>query len=155
MTLKALALAAALTCAFAPAFAADQSIDLSSGEASFIGTAPVLDGGDDLITFVNLAAGTYDFVFTLSSQFITSLVASINGQSATVDTYGIVSFAHLESTGDAPFALTLSGIAGQRAAYSGELSVTPTAPVPEPQTYALMLAGLGVMGILARRRRAD
>lgn len=27
-------------------------------------------------------------------------------------------------------------------------------PVPEPQTYALLLAGLGVTGLLARRRRA-
>lgn len=29
------------------------------------------------------------------------------------------------------------------------------APVPEPETYALMLAGLGVMGFIARRRKAQ
>jgi len=31
---------------------------------------------------------------------------------------------------------------------------TPTSPVPEPETYAMLLAGLGLMGFVARRRRA-
>jgi hypothetical protein len=30
---------------------------------------------------------------------------------------------------------------------------TPLAPIPEPHTYVLMLAGLGGIGLLARRRR--
>ena len=29
------------------------------------------------------------------------------------------------------------------------------APVPEPETYGMMLGGLGVLGLLARRRRKD
>lgn len=33
------------------------------------------------------------------------------------------------------------------------LDVNYTAAVPEPETYALMLAGLGVLGFVARRRR--
>ncbi len=32
-------------------------------------------------------------------------------------------------------------------------SIKVTSPVPEPETYALLLAGLGVMGFIARRRR--
>ena len=37
---------------------------------------------------------------------------------------------------------------GSEAAYSVTL-----APVPEPETYALLLAGLGLVGTIARRRR--
>jgi len=32
--------------------------------------------------------------------------------------------------------------------------VVPTNPVPEPETYAMMLAGLGLIGFTARRRKA-
>lgn len=31
--------------------------------------------------------------------------------------------------------------------------MTPTAPVPEPETYAMMLVGLGLIGFIARRRK--
>lgn len=34
------------------------------------------------------------------------------------------------------------------------LDVSYTAAVPEPETYAMLLAGLGVMGFIARRRRS-
>lgn len=35
------------------------------------------------------------------------------------------------------------------------MAFAPTAPIPEPQTYAMMLAGLGLVGFMIRRRRAD
>jgi len=33
-------------------------------------------------------------------------------------------------------------------------NAVPTAPVPEPETYAMMVAGLGVLGWMGRRRQA-
>ncbi len=37
--------------------------------------------------------------------------------------------------------------------YSGALTFNNTAPIPEPETYAMMLAGLGLMGFVAQRRK--
>ena len=37
--------------------------------------------------------------------------------------------------------------------YEMSRTVVVAAPVPEPETYALMLAGLGLLGVAARRRR--
>jgi hypothetical protein len=32
--------------------------------------------------------------------------------------------------------------------------VLPTAPVPEPESYAMILAGLGLMGFMVRRKKS-
>lgn len=34
-----------------------------------------------------------------------------------------------------------------------DLQSPPVTPVPEPETYAMMLAGLGLLGVIARRRK--
>ena len=46
-----------------------------------------------------------------------------------------------------------SELGAKKLGYSLLSEVTPaTPPVPEPETYAMLLAGLGVVGIAARRR---
>jgi hypothetical protein len=52
------------------------------------------------------------------------------------------------------YALNVLGFATgtQGGFYAGGL-IAQTAPIPEPETYALMLAGLGIVGFIARRRR--
>lgn len=55
--------------------------------------------------------------------------------------------------------ITLSATAGSFAAIGGQPQnkfsfAFQAAPVPEPETYALLLAGLGMVGMIARRRQA-
>ena len=53
--------------------------------------------------------------------------------------------------------LRISGLAlgpASTSYYSGKLTLATTAmPIPEPETYAMILAGLGLMGFVARRRK--
>ena len=51
-----------------------------------------------------------------------------------------------------PYSLVVSGIAGAGASYGGNVVLTP---IPEPETYALMLAGLAIVGGIAMRRRSQ
>jgi hypothetical protein len=61
-----------------------------------------------------------------------------------------------EGNGTVMFMGTYSSLSWTNPGYENwyGYNVGMTAAVPEPETYALLLAGLGVVGALARRRRA-
>ena len=59
----------------------------------------------------------------------------------------------LAATGDAG-SFVVAASDGLQAPNADALVPTIVTPAPEPETYALMLAGLGVVGWAARRRRS-
>lgn len=142
---------ALLAAAGANALASDQTVLFSGTVASFDSMGTVLDGGDDAITFTGLAPGMYDFTVTMSGQQIDLTSADLNGTPGTVVAMGKWTFLGIDGTSSPDFVLTLNGsVVGPTPIYSGEVTVTA---VPEPATYALLLAGIGAVGMVVRRRR--
>ncbi len=154
MKMKTLATSILLACAVGSALADDQTVTFSGNVASFDSVGTVLAGGNDVISFDGLASGIYDFTMTLSGQYLTLSGVSLNGVEGMFSNYGKWNFAGVDGTSTTPLVLTLTGVTIPSTKgvpiYSGELSV---AAVPEPETYAMFLAGLGALGFMARRRR--
>ena len=125
-------------------FALDQTIDLSSGQASFIGVGPLLEGGRDQISFINLEVGTYNFDFSLSSQYTSISNVYVNGQAAANLGFGNFQFFGLTNVSTTPFTVQIFGTGSSQSAYSGEIQVSRASSVPEPST--LLLMGLALIG---------
>jgi hypothetical protein len=124
----------------------------------------------DAFTFSVDVAGTYKFFsWTGSGSTFDNFIILYSGFSTAMPLAGaIVANDDWLSTTNASFtaALTTAGVytlvttgfANDDFGTFKTLITGPgnvTAPVPEPETYALMLAGLGLVGFLARRRRTQ
>lgn len=115
--------------------------------AALTATAGVAVHQGTLLGFpAGVKAGSYDNTFDMT------LASS----------YGNGFFSANDSSAVTAFATLASGLASGKAYFNihsnykgpGEIrGFLQLAPVPEPQTYALMLAGLGVLGWAARRQQ--
>ncbi len=95
---------------------------------------------------LGVSAGNYDnsFDMTLASSWNPAFVTANGGSTANAFSTLVTGL----NQGTAYFNVHTNAFPGGEV--RGFLAVTP---IPEPQTYALMLAGLAVVGIAAKRRR--
>ena len=110
-----------------------------------------LESGPGLgsVTLLSSNTGVGHYVgISLNATGLSALNAAAGGQfnfGGSITT----SFANPETTNDQ---IAIFGWGGGTPIAYLDYSTT-TAPIPEPETYAMMLAGLGMLGFMARRRK--
>ena len=171
LTILALAASASVASFNAQADTFGGAIDLSSGSAYF-GRSTATGSFTDTWTFTLASAATLltGTATTTSAGSRDLDFSNIFISRASDPTHAIAggSFSAIAGSTDAQEFYSLTGInlaAGaydvivnginspDRASYSGTLAISTVSPVPEPETYAMMMAGLGVLGFLGRRQK--
>jgi len=163
MKLQSIVLAALLSTAFGGAMAADYTAPTAvmtfedGNYTTKFGASHTTGLFTDTFTFSysGLPGDAVGFAanFKNKKSDINFFGATLNGKDLGVINFGDDSKVFFE---DLPVSglltLVIKGEAFGSASYGGTIDVTSA--VPEPTTYGMLLGGLGIMGFLARRRKA-
>lgn len=160
MKTSSLVLAAVLAFGSGASMAATGPLDLSTGNTGF-SNSPVIGTFTDVYTFTVVspvfANGSVTTAVNVSQNIDFSAMVLTGPGNATYsftkllgDPVEVWSLSTTTLAAGA-YTLTLTGLnSPSGASYGGNFAVTP---VPEPESLALLLGGLGVVGFVARRRR--
>lgn len=112
-----------------------------------------IGGGNFDFTSIDLA-DVYNLGSSVTLQFTFNYAAGgFASQSVTLDNSpGLQTFAFNQSGLSSVDWVTTGGANGWNQ-FDNVVVDANTAPVPEPETYAMMMAGIGVLGAVARRRK--
>ncbi len=121
------------------------------------------NGGDAVVSF-GLGTSFVSFLWgspdTYNTLTVNSTMGSYTFTSASPSLSGIVFNGNQDFAYYAGFSTNVAGELITSLRFSSTSNAfeasnfSVTTPVPEPETYALLLAGLGVVGFMARRRKA-
>lgn len=166
--LRSSALAVLLLAALPAAQAAVQNYDFAGTLDSGVFNGQSFAGN---FSFDDASNATLDFngaawfsVSTMNLSFLGNSYTAQNGDVAPEVAFyngALLGLSYSFSAGDPQIALVAATPGDPAPAFlaydtalgaSGAGSISYTAAVPEPESYAMFLAGLGLMGLLARRR---
>jgi len=130
----------------------ESALGLSAGGLIFDTYAFSLDASSDVASSVTslgaIGAGTY----SLFSVGLDGLVGTADDVGFGAWTFAGAPTVSTVSLAAGNYYYSVFGLASGVAAYSINSAAT-VAPVPEPETFALLAAGLGVIGFVSSRRR--
>lgn len=166
MKLKLCAAAAVLSVAATSTFAIDVPVTLIDGSGSFGATRTARTFTDNF-TFSVLTASTVSASIVSDLGFSSVTLTGGPGFETTFANFGIYSFLGNEVSrlktspvlAAGTYAISINvgmggtpGLEGDARSFAGILTVSP---IPEPGTYALLLAGLVGVGVGVRRHRKE
>lgn len=156
MKIKSMMAAVAIAAASVSSFAGNYSTSFDADGFANIFKKYAKNTGpsfNDTWSFTGVLAGTYDIQGDLSGTNMSFSSVTLDGTPWELAPAGnVFRFASVTFTGTQPVSLSIVGTKSNSSVgnYTGSVTI---AAVPEPETYAMLLAGLGLMGGIARRRK--